>query len=194
MILTILLATFLLGSQPATAAENWRGSWNDRMAAAEKAWSGMAADTGRVEHLYLSALELVEERGAGSLNHARTLDALAYFYLVEKQYEPSEAFYEQSIPRLRKLLGPGQPRVANSIHNLGVLYLRQGKNEQAEPLVREALEIFTASFGPDHLETARACRSLSVLMRRKGRHAEADELEARAARQPSFQSLDEPER
>ena len=147
--------------------DDWRGRWSDLLERAE-----IASSRGEVElaeSRFREAVELAARHAPRTLRDVRSRDALAFFLLQSGRYAEAESMYEELLPEWRRLMGPGQPRVATCLNNLGVARFHLGRPEAALDPIREALDIWTRALGPDHPDTIRAERSLTVVAARAGR-------------------------
>lgn len=157
---TVFVA-LLAGSAPAADGDDWLARWTALLEKADRASS--RGDAASAESWFVEAVEMARERAPGTMRDVRSRDALAFFLLSSGRYDEAEKLYAALVPEWRRLLGPGQPRLATCLNNLAVARFHLGRAGAAVEPMREALEIWTRSLGPDHPDTIRAARSLAVL-------------------------------
>jgi serine/threonine-protein kinase len=104
-------------------------------------------------------------------------DAVMLEILVE-QHKLSEAeeFGAASVAAFRKLLPPGNPRLAAVESGLGWAFFFDGKFDQATPLLRDALSIDRSTYGPALERTAQAGIRLAACLLATGHAQEAERL------------------
>jgi len=88
----------------------------------------------------------------------------------------AEELGRQSVASYRRILPPGNPRLAAVLSGQAWALYRDGKADQAAPLLREALAIDAAAYGPDLDETAQVGVRLAACLLASGRPQEAQEL------------------
>lgn len=178
--LLALPVSVLLLVNGAGAGGPWQARWADALEEGTAAHA--RGDLPGAETLLQEAEKVSAANGKGTLRHARSIDALAYFYLETGRYHEAETLYVNAIRLWERLLGADQPRLAVSLHNLAACHIHTGELEAAEPLVLRAIDIWERSLGADSPETAMALQSYSVILKRTERYEPAAEIDARIRR------------
>ncbi|HYM10822.1 MAG TPA: tetratricopeptide repeat protein [Bryobacterales bacterium] len=118
----------------------------------------------------------------------RSRDAAAAFLnlgnaeMRRERFEESIQAYQRALQIREKVLGTGDPLVAQVLSNLGVVHARQGTLDEAEQYYRRALAIREAKLGPEHSDLAMTLNNLAYLLVRKKQFAPAEETVERANR------------
>jgi tetratricopeptide (TPR) repeat protein len=118
--------------------------------------------------------------GAEHPETAKTLHALAYFYMERRKYAEVEALFQRALHIREQALGPEHPETAKTLHALSDFYHLQDKYTEAEPLLQRALRISEQALGPEHPETAATLVGLGWLYQDQGKYVEAEPLYQRA--------------
>lgn len=130
-----------------------------RTALAESRAAIREGDHTRAEALLVGLLDTPRAADAPRMLRARANDELADLYRETDRPELAIPLYLQSIPTLKQLLGPGQPRIAVSLHNLGVCHGRVGDPAAARQVLDEALELWSVTTGADSENYANTMRA-----------------------------------
>jgi tetratricopeptide (TPR) repeat protein len=134
----------LLGTRQVNLASALRG----QMVAEEMAGDALIARLQEIETLERSAYKnhralfgALHDRTAGALNNlAITCEALG-------DRRRARRISTLALATRRKIIFPGDPRIAYPLTNIGALYLKDCAPEQALPMLRESLRILEDVFG-----------------------------------------------
>jgi serine/threonine-protein kinase len=121
--------------------------------------------------------------GAGSLEAARSLSALAVTQHYAGRYDESEASFRETLAIRRARSGSAAPDVVLTMIEFGDLLHTRGRLAEAEQILREAIEpLRAAGFVPDDEARPRAVLYLGNVLRDRGSLDEAEALFREAIR------------
>ncbi|MCX6593146.1 MAG: CHAT domain-containing protein [Acidobacteria bacterium] len=114
--------------------------------------------------------------------YARTLNNLAELHVDCGDDSRAEAFQQEAVAILERVLPADDPAIADSLSNLAQIYGRAGKTADAEVLLRRAVDIAARTDGTDHFVYGLRLGNLAAVLHNKGQHAEAMRLLREALR------------
>jgi CHAT domain-containing protein len=125
---------------------------------------------------------------------ANTLNNIAEFYRLIKQYEKSKSLHIQALYMRQQLLNDVHPDTSKSLHNLAYVYYCTGDYSEAESLLKQALEINTKFYKGIHSDIACTLDNLGLLYYYQANLSQAESLfkQALTMRQQIYQG-DHPE-
>lgn len=123
----------------------------------------------------------VEQKGAGSLEHAEALEALAMVLYMQNKYAEAEPTFREAIGlKERALSSSSHPELAPSLSYMSLCLERQGLFQDAIGPSRRALEIREAQLGADHPDVARLLNTQANLHYGQTHYEHAEPLYRRA--------------
>ena len=127
------------------------------------------------------ALEIREHvLGGEHLDTLATLEALAYLYLNQGEYDQAEALYRQALTIRERVQGNVHPDTASNLDGLALVYSLQGHYDPAETLLQRALIIKEQVLGSDHIDITETLNNLARLYYLQGQYEQSEALMKRA--------------
>ncbi|HGY90445.1 MAG TPA: tetratricopeptide repeat protein [Planctomycetes bacterium] len=118
-------------------------------------------------------------RSVHGANHTRTLSAegdLAYYLVVNRQFDEAKKLYERIEPMAIERLGPTHPISIMILENHAKLIQDMGDLETAASLFERVLDARKKRFGPEHPRTLVTMSNLAMVKSRIGDIAASNEV------------------
>ena len=128
------------------------------------------------EHVYLAAVEQVEQIGSLNPRLADSLNELGMLYAKQHKYARAEQLFQRALGVMVAALGPDHPDMAVILKNMGILKASTREYVEADLLLKQSLVLTTRALGHEHPMVAVTMRTIAVCQAIQGRYAESEQM------------------